>query len=176
MAIQEFESVPPGKQVLILPAVLVLMPLVALALILATAGEQHTPLPWPAIVPVALLPLIGVFASQQLFQRKFLLSPEGLRLRTLPFPRTVPVSSFDLERAEIVDLGKREDLVPRFKIAGTRLPGFRSGRFYLRDKRRASVFLTELRKVLVLPLRDGSVVLLSLQRPEALLAALRARR
>jgi D-alanyl-D-alanine carboxypeptidase len=45
--------------------------------------------------------------------------------------------------------------------------------FRLRDKRRASVLLTDLQRVLVLPRRDGSVLMLSLQRPEALLQALR---
>jgi hypothetical protein len=122
------------------------------------------------------MPLVAGFLMQQVFRRKFRLSPAGLRLRTLPFPRTVPVSSFDLERAEIVDLGKRPELMPKYKLAGTRMPGLSSGKFYLRDKRRASVFLTELRKVLLLPLRDGTVVMLSLQRPEALLDALRRRR
>jgi hypothetical protein len=48
--------------------------------------------------------------------------------------------------------------------------------FRLRDKRRASVLVTDTSRVLVLPKRDGSVILLSLQRPEALLEALRHRR
>jgi len=37
------------------------------------------------------------------------------------------------------------------------------------------VLLTDLQRVLVLPRRDGSVLLLSLQQPEALLRALRQR-
>ena len=172
---QEFETVPPGKQVLILPLVLLLAPLGAMVAIFAGAGAR-TPVPWPVYVPIALMPMVAAFVAKELFSRRYRLSPEGLRLRTLPFPRTVAVARFDLDRAEIVDLEQRPELVPRFKIAGTRLPGFRSGRFYLRDKRRASVFLTDLRKVLLLPLRDGSVVMLSLQRPEALLDALRRRR
>lgn len=175
MAVQEFETVPPGKQVLILPLMLMLAPLGALVAIFASA-DAHSPVPWPVFLPIALMPLVALFVARGLFSRRYRLTPEGLRLRSLPFPRTVAVSRFDLDRAEIVDLAKRPELAPRFKIAGTRLPGLRSGRFILRDKRRASVFLTSPDKVLVLPLRDGSVVMLSLQRPEALLQALRARR
>jgi hypothetical protein len=53
------------------------------------------------------------------------------------------------------------------------MPGYRSGWFWLRDKRRAYLVLTDWKRVLALPKRDGGIVLLSLQRPEALLDALR---
>ena len=61
------------------------------------------------------------------------------------------------------------------KVAGTRAPGYRAGRFRLRDGRWASVIITDPHRVLVLPLRDGGVVMLSLQRGEALLEAMRRR-
>lgn len=68
------------------------------------------------------------------------------------------------------------DIVPPGKLARvlpTNLPGYRSGLFWLRNKARAQVLLTDWRRVLVLPRRDGGMVLLSPQRPDALLAALR---
>ena len=174
---QEFDSIPPGRLVLLLPLALLLVPLGALVAIFASAdANADGAVPWALVfAPILVAPAVAALMVKELFSRRFRLSPEGLRVRDLPWPRTIAVGRFDLERAEIVDLGRRPELMPRFKIAGTRLPGFRSGRFRLRDKRVASVFLTELGKVLVLPLRDGSVVMLSLQRPEALLQALRQR-
>ncbi len=173
MAPQDFEAVPPGKFVLLLPLALLLAPLGALVALFSSAD---TPPPWPAFAPILLFPAVAALVVKELFRRRFRLSSAGLRVRNLPWPRTIAVARFDLERAEIVDLDKRPELMPVFKIAGTRLPGLRSGRFRLRDKRRASVFLTELRKVLVLPLRDGSLVMLSVQRPDALLRCLRESR
>jgi len=111
-----------------------------------------------------------------MMRRDVRLDEAGLRLRTLPWRSTVKLADLDLERAEIVDLNSRTELMPRIKLMGSRLPGYRSGVFRLRDKRRASVLVTDTRRVLVLPKRDGTVILLSLQRPEALLDALRRRR
>ena len=49
----------------------------------------------------------------------------------------------------------------------------RSGWFYLRNKHYAHVLLTDNKRVLMLPKRDGGLLLFSLVRPQALLDALR---
>jgi hypothetical protein len=174
METKRFEIVPPGKQVLILPVFIALFVFAGLLLILSS--KQATPLPWPVWIACAVMLLVVGVLAVRMLRNDVELSDEGLRVKATPWPGTTPVDELDLERAEIVDLSSRPELAPAVKLIGTRLPGYRAGIFWLRDKRRATVLLTELHRVLVLPRRDGTVVLLSLQRPEALLDALRRRR
>jgi hypothetical protein len=172
---KRFEIVPPGKQVLLVPVLVVLL---AIGGFVATQfmAPQRTPMPWPAWLAFALMPIVAGLIAMDMLRRDVRLTDEGLRLRHLPWRSTVKLSELDLERAEIVDLNARSELMPRIKLMGSRLPGYRSGVFRLRDKRRASVLVTDTQRVLVLPKRDGTVILLSLQRPDALLDALRRRR
>jgi hypothetical protein len=170
----DWPLVAPNRFVLLFPVLIgALLPLGVLAALVLV--PQRTPIPWMGLSPLALMPLIAIALSWDLSHGRVRLSEAGLRVRTMPWPRTIPLSAIDLERAEVVDLEQRKELQPRLKIAGTRLPGYRAGRFRLRDKRMASVLLTDLRRVLVLPLRDGSVLLLSVERADALLQALRRR-
>jgi hypothetical protein len=172
---KRFEIVSPGKQVLIVPVLVVLLAIVGFTLVQFTA-PQRTPVPWPAWLAFASMPVIAGLLAMDMMRRDVRLDDSGLRLRTLPWRSTVKLADLDLERAEIVDLNARSELMPRAKIMGSRLPGYRSGIFRLRDKRRAWVLVTDTSRVLVLPRRDGTVILLSLQRPDALLDALRRRR
>lgn len=170
----DYPLVAPNRFVLLLPlAVGVLAPL---GILFAMLMPQRTPIPWYALSPALVMPLVAAGMAWNLTRLRVNLSDAGLRIRRLPWPRTLPMAAFDLEHAEIADLGQRKDLLPFMKIVGTRVPGYRSGRFRLRDKRKASVLITDLRRVLVLPLRDGSVVMLSVERPDALLQAMRGRR
>jgi hypothetical protein len=175
MTPQVYEVHPPGKFVLLFPLLIgVLVPVGVLAGLFFGGHPKQELL--PAALSLLLMPIIGAGMAWNLLHLRVRLSDAGLRIRTLPFPRTIRVADLDLERAEIADLNARAELMPRFKIAGTRLPGYRAGLFRLADKRRASVLLTDLHRVLVLPKRDGRVLLLSVQRPEALLQALRNQR
>jgi hypothetical protein len=166
MDARDFELHPPAKAVLLFPLFIgALLPLlVAGGLMLAVPDDGRNDLLRVAI-PLLLMPLIGAGMAWNLLHLKVRLSDKGLRIQSLPFPRTLRMADLDLAHAEIVDLNSRPELMPAIKLVGTRLPGYRAGTFRLRDKRHASVILTDLRKVLVLPQRDGKLVLLSLQRP-----------
>lgn len=171
MTPREFEMQPAHKALMLLPLFIGLIgPGIVLVIL---AGTRAAPHEWLHAAPMAAMPFVALVLAWNLFGRKFRLSDAGLRIRTLPWPRTIPVAEFELDRAEIIDLSARPELMPTFKIAGSRMPGYRAGRFRLRDKRTASVLITDTRRVLVLPRRDGGVVMLSLQRPDALLQALR---
>lgn len=172
---RRFEIVSPGKQVLLVPVFVTLLAVGGFAF-MHFMVPQDTPVPWPAWLAFASMPVIAGLIATDMLRRDVRLDDQGLRVRTLPWRSTVKLEDIDLDRAEIVDLASRPELMPRIKIAGSRLPGYRSGAFWLRDKRRASVLLTDLHRVLVLPLRKGTVVLLSVQQPDALLEALRRRR
>jgi hypothetical protein len=173
METKRFEIVPPGKQVLLVPLLAATAVMAALAF--ALTSEQRTPLPTVAYLAFAAVPVLAALIALDMFRRDVALTDKGLRVRTLPWSWTIPLDQFELERAEIVDLAARPELMPGMKLIGARLPGYRAGLFRLRDKRRASVLLTDLQRVLLLPRRDGSVLMLSLQQPDALLQALRRR-
>ncbi|TGQ61265.1 hypothetical protein EN855_033645, partial [Mesorhizobium sp. M1C.F.Ca.ET.212.01.1.1] len=61
----------------------------------------------------------------------------------------------------------------RFKTNGYAMPGFYSGHFRLQGGGKGFALVTDRSRVLVLPVRDGSALLLSLDRPQVLLDALR---
>ena len=65
-------------------------------------------------------------------------------------------------------------LRPLLNTFGTAMPGYSAGHFRLRDRSRGFLLLTDRRKVLALPERGGRTLLLSLERPQALLDALQA--
>ena len=173
MNTQEFEIVPPGKIATLFPLLVGLV--LPLVILIAMAFAAHGFPDWLRVAPALLLmPAVAGLLALSMHGRRIRLSDNGLTLRRLPWPRPIALSTLDLGQARIVNLDEHPELRPVFKIAGSRLPGFCSGLFRLRDRRRATVLLTDVRRTLVLPLRDGSVVLLSPQRPDALLQALQA--
>lgn len=86
----------------------------------------------------------------------------------------VEVATLDLDAARIVDLAGEPALKPMLKTFGTSMPGYQAGHFRLRDRGKAFLLVTARTKVLLLPERSGRRLLLSLERPQALLDALRA--
>ena len=88
--------------------------------------------------------------------------------------RSIPVESLLLERAAVLDLGKSREFAPRFRTFGTGLPGYASGWFRLRNGEKALAYLTRRDSVVYLPTSLGYSLLLSAERPEELLSALRA--
>lgn len=96
-----------------------------------------------------------------------------LRVKAAMFNHRVDAAYLDTDRARVVDLDERTELKPILKTFGMALPGFQAGWFLLRDRSRAFCLLTSRRRVLWLPMRTGKSLLLSLERPDALLEALR---
>jgi hypothetical protein len=171
---QRFDIVPPGKLARVLPIVMaVLPPVMVLATMALASRGRHEAVPMEAIVGALLVfPLIGGALAWSIHRRAIHLIGGRLVIGRLLW-RRIAVNAFDLDAARIVDLAAQRELQPVMKIAGSGLPGYKSGLFRLRNKVRAQVLLTDWKRVLVLPKRDGGMVLLSPQRPDALLAALR---
>jgi len=171
MSTQEFEVPPPGKFALVFLVVIgVVMPLVVLSAIVLCARDDRVVL---LAAPMALVfPLVAGAIGWSIFRRKIRIVDKALLTGIFGW-RKVPMSDLDLSAATILDLQQHPELQPVFKLAGTSMPGYRSGWFRLRDKRTAYLLLTDWRRVLVVPRRNGGAILLSPQRPEALLDALR---
>ena len=163
---REFAITPPDlRLVMIAPAFGLVAGLVGIGF---AAREQ--PLLWLALIPVAL---VIALLSWSLRRRHVILDGRQLRIAAALHSTTVAVDQLDLDAARIVDLREEAGLVPRWKTFGTAVHGFRAGHFRLRNRSRAFALLTDRQRVLALPERSGRMLLLSLERPQALLDALR---
>ncbi len=123
------------------------------------------------MVPVVMLAL--GFAAWAIRRRSVEFKSGELVVKATLHTLRVWRPELDLENARIVNLDEDKSLRPRLRMWGLGLPGYQAGYFWLKDRRRAFCLLTARDKVLVLPERSGRLILLSLERPQALLDALR---
>lgn len=170
-ATQQFAIPAPAKSTRVFLLFLgVFVPMAILALLSITANR---PFPWPQVLPPILtLPLVATFLAWSMHGRSVWLEREFLCYRRFPRQR-VSLAALNLDAARVINLDREAQLQPVSKITGAQVPGYRAGRFRLRDRRRAYVILTDWTRVLLLPKRDGSLILLSVERADALLDALR---
>lgn len=117
--------------------------------------------------------LVGVVLHVLLRRRRIQLEHDQLRITATMFRRQVPVSALDLDKARIVNLDEHTELKPALKTNGFSLPAFTAGNYRLRNKAKAFCLISDRARVLVLPLRDGPLVLLSPEKPRELLDGLR---
>lgn len=149
--------------------------LAAISLSIACAQSlSHSVLwtvPWAISAGAAL-----VFAILCLMQwrRSVALESGVLVIRAGLHTRRVPTTALELERARIIDLEERTELLPGRRTLGMSSTGYQTGFFRTRQWGKGFYLLTERRRVLWLPERNGLHLLISLQQPQALLAALNA--
>ncbi len=135
------------------------------------AHPQRTAMDVGLTVPFLLL-LCGVLTWA--YRRRRLRLMDGqLEVVSTLYRKRVPVASMALERARIVDLAEHTELKPGLKINGFGMPGFQSGHYRI-GSRKAFCLVTDSSRVLHLPLRDGSALLISPEQPRVLLETLNA--
>lgn len=136
---------------------------------------QPWPLPATLTWVLAGCAALGLVALCTLYVRRSVALDAGvLVIKAGLNTRRVPALAIELERARIIDLDTRSELLPGRLTLGTSLQGYQTGWFRTRQWGRGFYLLTERKRVLWLPERDGPHLLLSLQQPQALLAALNA--
>lgn len=147
------------------------LPLGLLGTLWLMRQPMHGVLPALVVIPVVL-----AFLLLAMKRRSVELRDGTLDVRAAMYRKRVAVAELDMQRARIVNLGERTELRPWLKSNGMSMPGFHAGHFRLRgDFGKAFCLLTQRERVLWLPLRDGkNHLLLSLERPQTLLDALRA--
>ncbi|MCF7221105.1 PH domain-containing protein [Marilutibacter chinensis] len=154
------------------PALWVLIVIVAYMTPSARPATTEPVPPW-LITPFACaLVVIGPFILLQ-YRR---IRVEGGALRVMAasvFTHTIAIADLDLERARIVNLDEHPEYRPWLRLFGMSLPGFTAGHCLLRNRTRAFCLLTDRERVLVLPQRNGRYLLLSPERPQAMLSQLR---
>lgn len=167
---------PPALAAWALAAALAL-PAIGLALAVATGalppGDGNDgPLNGAWSAPLLLI-VVAVLLGWAFRRRRVVFDGEALTVTAALFHRRVTRDAMDVSRARIVDLAEHTELRPRWKAFGMGLPGYRAGWYFLAGRARGFCLLTDTRRVLWLPLRDGGALLLSLERPQMLLDALR---
>ncbi|KAF1689811.1 PH domain-containing protein [Pseudoxanthomonas koreensis] len=101
------------------------------------------------------------------------LSTDSLEVRSSFYRCRVPLSELKLDQARVVDLDEHTELRPTLKTNGFGMPGFHSGWFMLRNRRRGFVATADGRRKLWLPTHGKHDLLLEPKDPAALLARLR---
>jgi hypothetical protein len=150
------------------------VPILAVSLLVGMAGiglaARQAPLAWLAAIAIALILALIVWSLRR---RHVVLDGDQLTVAAGFNTARVSIADLDHVDARIVDLTADKTLRPGMKSFGTSMPGFHAGHFRLRNRSRAFILLTDKRKVLALPQRSGRMLLLSLERPQSLLDALR---
>ena len=88
--------------------------------------------------------------------------------------RSIPIHSIRIEQAAVLDLVRSPEYSPTRRTFGTGLPGYASGWFRLKNGEKALIYVTRRESVVYLPTSLGYSLLLSADRPQELLAALRS--
>nr|WP_238346378.1 hypothetical protein [Luteimonas saliphila] len=153
---------------------LFLFAIAALALVGGLLLPRDESLPAPAwLLTPFLVALLLVAPLLALRRRRIAVEGDELVVAAAIYTRRVRVEALDLEHARIVDLGEHTALKPVLGLNRFGLPGFHAGHYLLRNRQRAFCLLTARDRVLVIPQRDGKLLLLSPDRPHDLLALLR---
>ena len=157
------------------------LPLVAtwiVLMLLAYLVPDHqqpasNPVPWWLVIPFATaLPVVGPWVM--LLHRHVRIDGDKLEVETaIFFSRKLSVTELALDKARVLSLEEHTGFKPMLQLGGIGLPGFRAGHYLLRNRSRAFCLLTRRQQVLLLPQRDGKLTLLSPEKPQALLEALR---
>jgi hypothetical protein len=163
---REFNIVRPQLQLAI--------PLLIISLTLGMVGigfaAREEPLAWLAAVALVLAAMSIVWSVRR---RHVVLDRDLLTVAAGFNTVRVRTADLDIAAARVVNLSDNSALKLGLKTFGTSMPGYYAGHFRLRNRSRAFVLLTDRTKVLALPERSGRTLLLSLERPQALLDALR---
>lgn len=154
---------------------LLLIPLAAALAGLLPSSSSNPALPIPAWIAAPLITtLLLVPVALMLRRQRIALRAGTLEVASTLYTRKTALQDIDLDKARVVDLAEHTEFKPRLKANGVGLIGFQSGHFRLRNGNKAFCLVSDVHRVLVLPLRDGkSTLMLSPQKPQALLDALR---
>lgn len=167
----EYPVTPPGAAAAwTLAAAMGLPALVVAALRLIGVPPAQAQAPWLGVPLLAATALLLAWAFRR---RRVAFDDQTLTVTAALFHRRVARAAVGLANARVVDLAEHTALRPRWRLFGMGLPGYRAGRYTLPRRQRGFCLVTDTRRVLWLPLRAGGGRLLSLERPQAPLDALR---
>ncbi|MDQ7826877.1 MAG: PH domain-containing protein [Candidatus Eremiobacteraeota bacterium] len=118
---------------------------------------------WSLTVLVAVITVLMASMALSMNRVSFVLSAEGLRIRSALYGRFIPSRAIMKDKAEIITLSKDNPLNPSWRSNGIGLPGFAAGWFRLKNKEKALLFLTTSSNIVYIPTSEGFSVMLSVQ-------------
>jgi hypothetical protein len=168
---ESFEIVPAGQKAFLwLFGSLVLLVLICSMVILIHLRETAA---LAVTIPVLLF---GVLFLGYLLRAShcttFDLSREWIKVRGDILGRTFRAELLEAQKAKLIDLNKEPGYRPRWKICGTSVPGYQSGRFKLKNGESAWVYLTDESRVVYIPTKKNYAVMMSVTHPERMLEEL----
>lgn len=94
-------------------------------------------------------------------------------IQTSFYRQRVALGDLDLAAARVLSLDEHREWRPLLKTNGFSLPGYHSGHFRLRNRKKAFCTVAGAGRIAMIPRHDGSVLLLGFRQPEQALAQLR---
>ena len=137
-------------------------------------GQGSTSSLWMALL---ILPVFGITAYLSMAPKliRYEVSPNQLRIRgDLLYGRSLAISDLRLEESQSVDLTTSKEYRLTLRTNGTGLPGYKAGWFRTAGGRKALVFLRGLHEVVVIPHKEGYLLLLSPADPAAFMRSLQS--
>lgn len=122
----------------------------------------------------ALAVAVWWFIDRSLRRHRLTLNGRDLDIATTFYRQRLGLHELRLEQARVIDPAEHTRLGTRLKTNGVELPGFQSGWFRLRNRRKAFVARSDGDRVLWIPTTRDFDLLLQPRRPQALLDALNA--
>ena len=164
---REFKVTPPDMRV---PALVIgFTVLVCAGSLFFLMRDVHGPMLVWIVALCALAPVIVLIA---VMRRRVSFDGETLRIVAGLNQTRVAKAQLKLDEARIVQLDASPETRIGIKTLGTAMPGYYAGHFRQIGGSRVFALVTDKRRVLVIPERDGRLLMLSLERPQALLDAL----
>ncbi|WP_305805488.1 PH domain-containing protein [Stenotrophomonas sp. YIM B06876] len=118
-----------------------------------------------SLLPLLMLVLVGIGYRR----RRIMIDGSTLQISAMLYRKRIELAALEMDRARVIDLAEHTELKPARKTNGLQIPGVRAGHYRMRDGGKAFCLVTDNSRVLLLPLRDGSRVLLSPENPRQLL-------
>ena len=129
------------------------------------------------LIPLGLIIAAGlvllIMTATSIGRGSVEVSPDSIRINAPIYGRTIPFTSIMSDQARVIDTAKDADLRPKWRTNGIGLPGYAAGWFKLQNGEKSLVLLTDRRRVLYIPTREGYSVLVSVTEPEKLLQSIK---
>jgi hypothetical protein len=121
---------------------------------------------WCVVLLLGALAALFAYLAFNLNSVKFVITSQGLRIKSPMYGRTIPMASLETAKARILDLSRDQDYQPSWRTNGIGLPGYGAGWFKLKNSEKALIFLTSKSQVVYLPTTEGFSLLLSTEKAE----------
>ena len=129
------------------------------------------------LLPIAIILVVGlvivIFTATTIGRGSVEVSSVSIRITAPLYGRSIPLASVMTEQARVIDATTDPNLRPKWRTNGIGLPSYAAGWFKLQNGEKALVLMTNRRRVLYFPTREGYSVLVSAAEPDKLLSSIK---